>query len=83
MADFIVSRPDQSISVEPHVERVTVLIAGLAIVIHRHDANGEPAVTVDAFAGGDAGGTFQATFTVPAPADKLRDAAVLEWYRSR
>ena len=83
MSNFIASSPDQSISVEPHVENVTVLIAGLTIVIRRHDALGEPAVTVNAFEYGDGGCTFKATFTVDAPADKLRDPSVLEWYRSR
>jgi hypothetical protein len=84
MAEFIASRADQTVEVEPHVSQVFVRIAGLTIAVQRSGSDDEPTISIDAWDDdfGKAGSPV-ATMHVPAPADRDRDPAVLEWYRQR
>ena len=87
MADFIVSKTNrtQTVEVEPQVMELEVKIAGLTISIQRSGFDSDPTVSVDAWSDDEGTNSItpKATFTVPAPADKLRDAAAIELYRSR
>lgn len=78
----LVSRNDEVVRVEPQVDRMVVLVAGLSILIRRTGSNEAPTVSIEVWPADGEGAAAVASLAVPAPHDD-RNCEAAQWHRGR